>query len=75
MLAVYLARLELRAVLHELLPVRDPEERAHLTAASVTATLRGGVTSARDAGGPTPGSATPSPKDGCPGRACRSPST
>src|SRR5580700_4597876 len=30
---------------------RDPEERAQLTAASVAATLRGGVTSARDAGG------------------------
>jgi imidazolonepropionase-like amidohydrolase len=30
---------------------RDPGERAQLTAASVTATLRGGVTSARDAGG------------------------
>jgi imidazolonepropionase-like amidohydrolase len=30
---------------------RDPKERAQLTAASVAATLRGGVTSARDAGG------------------------
>ena len=30
---------------------RDPEDRARLTAASVAATLRGGVTSARDAGG------------------------
>jgi len=30
---------------------RDPEERARLTTASVAATLRGGVTSARDAGG------------------------
>lgn len=30
---------------------RDPEDRAQLTAASVAATLRGGITSARDAGG------------------------
>jgi imidazolonepropionase-like amidohydrolase len=30
---------------------REPAERARLTAASVAATLRGGVTSARDAGG------------------------